>query len=188
METYTEGTRTPWAAATDLGKVGEKGEGGLVPKRHVDQAVVSQRAQACNRRALLATAKRSGRDEQPRILAPVGTRLPLAASLIPESLPLGWEVAITGGDTKEEPVVLLKRLRILERRDFAVLGRGMHFGQDLLGESLRDLVDVGRTASFLDALGLSLGEGLDVAPGGVLESIASVEEHIAWSNGPLEGH
>jgi len=46
----------------------------------------------------------------------------------------------------------------------------VHFGQDVLGKRLWDLVEVAGSAGFLDALGLVLGEGLDMAPGGVLKA------------------
>jgi hypothetical protein len=45
----------------------------------------------------------------------------------------------------------------------------VHLGQDLLGESLGDAVEVDAAAGLADALGLGLGELLDVAIGGVLE-------------------
>lgn len=106
-------------------------------------------------------------------LAPVGTVLPLATSLVPEGLPLGREVTITGRDTEEEGIVLLESGRVLEGRDAAVLWRGVHLGQDLLRESLRDLVEVAGTAGGLDTLGLLLGNGLDVTPGGVLDANVS---------------
>ena len=106
-------------------------------------------------------------------LAPVGTVLPLATSLVPEGLPLSREVTVTGRDTEEEGIVLLEGGWVLEGRDAAVLWRGMHLGQDLLWESLRDLVEVAGTAGRLDTLGLLLGNGLDVTPGGVLDADVS---------------
>ena len=53
--------------------------------------------------------------------------------------------------------------------DRAVLFGSVHLGEDLLGESLGDAVEVDLAAGLADALGLSLGELLDVAIGGVLE-------------------
>jgi hypothetical protein len=44
----------------------------------------------------------------------------------------------------------------------------VHLGEDLLGEGLGDAVEVDLAAGLADALGLSLGELLDVAIGGVL--------------------
>jgi len=46
----------------------------------------------------------------------------------------------------------------------------VHLGQDILGEGLGDAVEVDGAAGFSDALGLSLGELLNVAIGGVLEA------------------
>lgn len=45
----------------------------------------------------------------------------------------------------------------------------MHLGQNFLRESLGDAVEVDGTAGLANTLGLGLGEGLDVTPGGVLE-------------------
>jgi hypothetical protein len=45
----------------------------------------------------------------------------------------------------------------------------VHLRQDFLGEGLGDAVQVDHAAGFPDALGLGLGELLDVAIGGVLE-------------------
>ena len=45
----------------------------------------------------------------------------------------------------------------------------MHLGQNFLRESLGDAVEVDLAAGLADALGLGLGELLDVAIGGVLE-------------------
>jgi hypothetical protein len=47
----------------------------------------------------------------------------------------------------------------------------VHLGEDLIGESLGDAVEVDGTAGLTDTLGLSLSEGLDVTPGGVLEVV-----------------
>jgi hypothetical protein len=45
----------------------------------------------------------------------------------------------------------------------------VHLGEHLLGEGLGDAVEVDLAAGLADALGLGLGELLDVAIGGVLE-------------------
>ena len=59
----------------------------------------------------------------------------------------------------------------------AYLGRGVHLGQNLLGESLLNLVDVDGTAGFSDTFGLGLGQLLDVAVHRVLhQSTLSVHE------------
>ena len=49
----------------------------------------------------------------------------------------------------------------------------MHLCQDLLWESLGDLVEVDGAAGFFDALRLSLREGLDMTPCGVLVECVS---------------
>jgi hypothetical protein len=83
-------------------------------------------------------------------------------------LPLSREVTESGGDTEEDTVVLLELLGVLEGGDAGVLGRSVHLGQDLLGESLGDLVDIDLDAGLLSTLLLGLGEGLDMPVKGVL--------------------
>lgn len=167
-KTYSKGTGTPGRATADLRHVGKDAEGGLVAERHVDHAVVGQRGHGRKHGALLTTAHGGSGDEDTSVLAPVRTRLPLAAGLVPESLPLRREVAVARRDTEEVGIVLLQGGRVIEGRDAAVLGRSVHLGQDLIGEGLGDLVEVAGTAGGLDALGLLLGQGLDMTPGGVL--------------------
>jgi len=137
--------------------------------------VVSKSAHAGNHRALLPTTWRRSADEHASVLTPVRARLPLCTGLVPERLELSRVVAVTGRDTEEEGIVLLERLRVGEGGDAAVLWRSVHLGQDLIVERLFDLVEVAGAASFLDAAGLRLGEGLDVAPGGVLVGNVSAE-------------
>lgn len=103
-------------------------------------------------------------------LAPESTSLPLTTSAVPESLPLCWEVTISGWDTEEESIVLLELLWVGE--DWvAGLCWCVHLAQDLVGESLLDLVNVDLAASGLDALGLSLSQLGDMAVHGVLLDI-----------------
>ena len=168
-KTYGESTSTPWSTTTDLRNIAKKGKDGLVPKRDVDHTVVRKRAHGSNSRALLSTAHSTSGDEQTRVLAPKATILPLAASLIPEDLPLSGEVAVPGRDTEEEGVVLLHCLWVRERRDFVGFGRDVHLGQDVFGERFLDAVEVGGAAGGTDALLLGFGKGLDMAVGGVLE-------------------
>jgi hypothetical protein len=89
---------------------------------------------------------------------------------------LRGEVAVTSGDTHEEGIVLLEDGRVGDLRDRGVLGRSVHLGQHLLRERLGDAEQVDGAAGLSDALGLGLGEGLDMSPGGVLEE--SVSESI----------
>lgn len=166
--TYGEGTGTPGGATADLAVVTEKVESGLVAEGNVDDTVVSESAHGSKRGALLSTALSASGDEETSILAPEAARLPLLASVVPEGSPLGGPVAVAGGDAEEERVVLLEHRGVGDLGDRLVLGRSVHLGQDLLGESLLDAVEIDGAAGLFDALGLSLGEGLDVAPGGVL--------------------
>lgn len=86
-------------------------------------------------------------------------------------LPLGGEVAVTGGDTEQEGIVLEEGGGVGQDGDVRRLGRGVHLGQDLLGEGLRDLVQVGGAASLLNAGLLSLRQLADMAVEGVLVGI-----------------
>jgi len=170
-ETYGEGTSAPSAATTNLAVVAEEVEGGLVAERNVDDAVVGKGAHGSERSALLSTALGAGRHKQASVLAPEATSLPLLAGVVPEGPPLGGEVAVAGGDTHKEGIVLLKDGGVGDVGDRRVLGRSVHLGQNLLGEGLGDAVQVDLAASLTNALGLGLGEGLDMSPGGVLEKV-----------------
>jgi hypothetical protein len=149
-------------------------ESGLVAERNVDDAVVSESAHGSESSALLSTALGAGADEQAGVLAPEATSLPLAAGAVPERPPLRGEVAVAGGNAHKEGIVLLEDGWVADLGDGGVLGGSVHLGQDIVGESLGDAVEVDGTAGLADALGLSLGEGLDVAPGGVLEGMVLV--------------
>jgi len=94
--TYGEGTSAPWAATADLTQVCEDVEGGLVAERDVDEAVVRQSGHGGDGRALLPTTLGASGDEEAGVLAPEGTSLPLATSLVPEGLELSREVACPG--------------------------------------------------------------------------------------------
>ena len=133
--------------------------------------MVGESAHGSESSALLSTALGAGADEQAGVLAPEATGLPLTAGAVPEGPPLRGEVAVAGGNAQEEGIVLLEDGRVADLRDGGVLGGSVHLGQDFLGESLGDAVEVDGTAGLADALGLSLGEGLDVTPGGVLEVV-----------------
>jgi hypothetical protein len=87
-------------------------------------AVVCQGRHRSNGSALLSTTRRSGRDEDTGVFAEVSTRSPLGASVVPESLPLSWEVTITGGNAEEECIVALQSLGI-DDGDVG-LGRSVH--------------------------------------------------------------
>lgn len=149
-------------------------ECGLVAKRNVDNAVVGESAHGSESSALLSTALGAGGNKEAGVLAPEATGLPLAAGAVPEGPPLRGEVAVAGGDAHEEGIVLLEDGGVGNLRDGVVLGGSVHLGQNLLGEGLGDAVEVDGTAGLADALGLGLGEGLDVAPGGVLDVVVSV--------------
>jgi hypothetical protein len=156
-----EGTSAPRRATVDLIEVGQVGECVLVAEGNVDEAVVSKGAHGGDAGRLLATTLGAGADEQTGVLAPVGAVGPLLARVVKESLPLRGEVAVAGGDTEEDGVVLLEGGGVGQEGNIGGLAGSAHLGQDLLGEGLRDLVQGGFAASLTDALelGFGLGEG-----------------------------
>lgn len=89
----------------DLGEVGELAKDVLVSQRNEVEAVMGQSAQRSDRSRLLTTTGAGSRDEKAGVLAVVTTGGPLLASRVPESLPLGREVTVTGRDTEENTIV-----------------------------------------------------------------------------------
>jgi hypothetical protein len=86
-----------------------------------------------NDRALLSTTRGTGRDEDTGVFAIISTGSPLAASGIPERLPLSWEVTITGGNANEERIVALEGLGI---DDWDIgLGRSVHLKRRMISEN-----------------------------------------------------
>lgn len=156
-----EGTSTPGATTVNLVEVGEEGEGILVTQRDVDEAVVGEGAHGGNRSGLLATTGTSSGDEDTSVLAPEATSGPDGAGSIPEGLPLCREVTVAGGNTEEDGIVLQEIIGLND--GVGRLGGSVHLGQNLVGESLGDLEDVGLAASGLNALLLGLSQLLDVA-------------------------
>lgn len=169
----------------DLRQVRHLGEGLGVAEGHVDDAVVGEGRHGSDGSGLLTAAHGSGRDEEAGHLAPEATGGPLLAGLVPEGLyhvlsvfillyeirsavdsthlPLSGEVAVSGGDAQEESIVRLEGRGVFKDRDIGGLGRSVHLAQNLLGEGLRELEEVGSAAGLLDTGLLSLGQLLDVA-------------------------
>lgn len=116
----------------NLFEVGQELEGGLVSEWDIDDAMVRQRAHASQGSRLLATAQAGGGDENTSVFSPVAAGAPDAAGLVPERLPLGGEVAVSGGDAKEESVVLEKLIGVAQHLDAAVLWRSVHFAENLI--------------------------------------------------------
>lgn len=162
-----EGTSTPRAAAVDLVQVGQKRESVLVAQGNVGDAVVGQSAHGSKGSGLLTTTESAGGDEETGVLAEEATGSPDLARLVPEGLPLGGEVAVTSGDTEEEGIVLKELLRLGD--GVVGLGRSMQQLQNVVGESLGDLEDVGLATSSLNALLFGLRQLGDVAVQGVLQ-------------------
>lgn len=129
----------------------------LISEGHVDDTLVSKGAHRRDDGALLTTTLASSRHEDTGKLSVVCTSSPLLASAVPEGLPLRGEVTVAGGDTKEEGIELLELRGVGEDLDVGGLGRGVHLGEDLIGEGLLDLEEGGRAAGLLDALLLGFG-------------------------------
>lgn len=120
----------------DLREVGELTESRLVSERDERETVVSQSAHGSNGGGFLTTTETGSGDEEAGRLAPVTTGRPDATALVPEGLPLGGEVTVTGGDTEEDGIVFEESIRLGDR--VVALGGSVHLSQDLLGESLGD--------------------------------------------------
>lgn len=133
LPAYGKSSGAPWATPTDLGQVGEQGEGGLVSKWDVDDTVMSKCAQSIDNSGFLSSSWSRGRDKDAGILTPVASRLPLLAGRIPECLPLRREISVAGGNTEQEAVVSLESIGGSER-DIGVLGGGAHLGKHFLRE------------------------------------------------------
>lgn len=131
----------------------------LVSKRHEDDSLVHERAQARNDGALLTAALSARGYEHARILAVVSASRPLLACLVPKDFPLGREVAessgrdmlglqipyeeqrdVPRGDAEEEGVKRLELRGVGQDLNVRGLGRCMHFGENFVGEGLFDSV------------------------------------------------
>lgn len=121
----------------DLVEAGELAEAVLVTERDVDHSVVSDGGHGGNAGRLLSTTLGGGRDEETSELAGVGTSGPLLTGAVPEGLPLGREVTVSGWDTEEESVVLLEDLGV-DDWDRLGLWWSVHLSEDLGGEGLAD--------------------------------------------------
>lgn len=121
----------------DLIETGELAEAVLVSERDVDHSVVSDGGHGGNASRLLSTTLGSGGDEETGELAGVGTSGPLLAGAVPEGLPLGWEVTVSGWDTEEESVVLLEDLGV-DDWDRLGLWWSVHLAENLGGKGLAD--------------------------------------------------
>jgi len=135
--THSESTSTPSTATPHFVKGNEVLERGRIAQRHEDDTMMRKGAHGRKCGTLLASSLRGSRDEETGVLAPVATGLPLLAGRVPEGLPLGGEVAVTGGDAEEEGVVFLELLGGDERDGVGLTG-SVHLAEDFLRESLFD--------------------------------------------------
>jgi len=171
----SESARTPGRATVGLGGVGQLCEGSGIAKGNEGDAVVSEGREARNNGRLLSTTETTGGDEHAGELAVQLALLPELACAVQESLELSGHVTVASGDAKEEAIVVSE----VAGSDDGVrrLGRCMHLGQNLLGESLGNLVDGDLTTGSFDAPLLSLGNLGDVAVEGV-DDDSEVGSHV----------
>lgn len=133
---------TPGGSTANLSQGGHLGESLGVTEGNVDDAVVGKGGEGVHGSALLTSTNTGGRDEDTGVLAVEASGGPDLTGAVPEGLPLCGEVAVTGGDTEEECVVLLEDVGVGEGLDVGGLGRSVHLAEDLLGESLLEPVVV----------------------------------------------
>ena len=118
-----------------LAQVRKLPEYSLIPQRHEDHAMVSKRAHSRDTGRLLSTAQTGRGYEQAGVFAPEAALLPLAASAVEEGFPLSGKVAVAGGDAEERGVVFLE-FGGGDGGDGGVLGWGVHFLEDFVGQGL----------------------------------------------------
>jgi len=144
----SKGTGTPRGSTVNLVQVGQKGEDVLITERGEDDAVVGQGRECGVDSHFLSSTRSTGGNEDTGVLSSEGTLSPETTGSIPEGLPLSGESTVTSGDAEEEGIVVGE----LSGGDDGVarLGWGMELLQGILGKSLCDLEDVGRTTGSLD--------------------------------------
>jgi len=143
-----EGTGTPRGSTVNLFQVAQLGEDVLVPERGEDDTVVGQSGERSVCGHLLPSTRSTSRNEETGVFALESTLSPETTGMVPESLPLSGEGTVTGGDTKEEGVVVDEVSRF---EDFVVgLGRGMEQLQDIFGKGFLDLEDFCSCTSGFD--------------------------------------
>lgn len=134
METYREGSSAPWRSTVDFREVSELAKSSSIPKRNVDDAMVSQGRHCSDVGALLSTTVSCSRDEDAAVFAPVFSSCPLLTRGVPKCLPLSWEITISGWDANEESVVRFKNGRSYSR-DVGLWGC-VHLSEYLLWQCL----------------------------------------------------
>jgi hypothetical protein len=110
----------------------------LVSEGNVDESVVGKGAHSSKSSRLLTSTLGASGDEETSVLAPVRSLGPLLASLVPESLPLSGEVAVTCWDSKKHSIVLLEDGWVREGLDVGGLRGSVHLGEDIFGKGLGD--------------------------------------------------
>ena len=86
----------------DFRQIGLVGKCLRITQGHIDDPVMGQGGHTRDGGGFLPSAQGGCADEKAGHLAIEAPTRPQPASLVPESLPLGGEIAVTGRDTKEE--------------------------------------------------------------------------------------
>ena len=165
----------------------------LVTQWNVYDTMMGKSAHRGDNSAFLASTWGTGRNEDASEFASVGACRPLLTGMVPESFPLGREVAVTSRDAEKEGIVLFEFVWGDEWDGF-ILTWGVHFGENIFGNGLfhsagmlnleegRDrtvcvllpnehnvLVNVCRPTCSFNSLLLLFGHFLDMAIHGILE-------------------
>jgi len=166
--TTGKGSSTVGGGSNDLIERAEFLEGLGVTEGHEDDSVMGEEGEGSEGSGLNATMLGGSAGEDTSELGVEGTTLPELACGVQEGLPLGGPHTITGGDAEEEAVILGE----LGGSDVGVvsLGGSVHLAQDLLGQGLRDLVNIhSHSINLLDSFSNSLSQLSLVAPGRVVD-------------------
>lgn len=141
-----DGSGTVGRNTVDLLEIGLVGKRAVTKWYKVDTVVDEERKRGEVRR-LVTAVLRAGRGEDGTKLADQSTRRPESTGLVKEGRYLSRRTTVASGETKDKPIVLGKLLgrNDGERRDGSLVG--VHLGQDLIRERLRDLVNVDGSTS-----------------------------------------
>lgn len=136
VKTYSKGTSTPWGTTTDLGERVEQGECVLVSERNIDDSVVGEGRDRVESSDFLPTTLSTGRNEDTGIFSREITRSPETTGRVDERFPLGREVSVTSGDTKEKSIVRFQDFGGDDR--IGGLRSSIHLLENFIRKSLSD--------------------------------------------------
>jgi len=119
-----------------------------VPEGNEDKAMVDERSHRAYIHALLATTQTSRTNKCSGVFARESSGGPKLACRIPEYLELSGPISVPRGYAEEERIVL--REDVGSGDGVVGLGRGVHFDQDLLWESLSYLINIRLSTGAFD--------------------------------------